>query len=68
MINTKPTDEVVNARMLIIVRNAGGAISAKEFCTEHIKRGWAYDSLCPEVMGLEDNDIIRLIDSLQNLH
>lgn len=62
------TDEIVTERQLIILRSAGGEMTAKAFCDEHIRRGWAYPDLTPEGIGLDDTDIVRVTNPLQNVH
>lgn len=52
--------EVIALRQLIIVAEAGGAMTAEEFCAEHRRRGWAFDDLSPARLGLKPDDIIRL--------
>ncbi len=52
--------EVIRERVRFILRAAGGEMSAKAFCEEHIKRGWALADLTPEILGFEDSDVITL--------
>lgn len=61
-------EEVCKERQRIVLRDAGGEMSVLEFCNEHIKRGWAYDSLSPEELGFEPDDIIRLTNPYQLSH
>ena len=44
--------EIIAIRQTIIVIEAGGAITAEEFCREHRRRGWAFDDLTPARLGL----------------
>ncbi|MEE9395285.1 MAG: hypothetical protein V3W41_22565 [Planctomycetota bacterium] len=60
--------EIMKERQRIILRSAGGKMTAKEFCNEHVRRGWAYADLTPDRIGLEDTDIVRLTNPLQNVH
>lgn len=61
-------DEIIKERQRIILRTAGGEMTAKEFCDEHIRRGWAYPDLTPKRIGLNDTDVVRLTNPLQNIH
>lgn len=61
-------DEIIKERQMIILRSAGGKMTAKEFCAEHIRRGWAYPDLTPERIGLDDTDVVRITNPLQNVH
>lgn len=65
---TETNREIIKERQRIILRNAGGEMTAQEFCDEHIRRGWAFPNLTPERMGLDDMDIVHLNNLLQNLN
>lgn len=57
---TEQNPEVIKWRQNKIIAEAGGSMTMKKFCNEHIRRGWAFNNLTPESMGYEETDIISL--------
>ena len=55
----RPSTAVINARLLLVVDEAGGEITAEDLCAELRRRGWAFDDLSPARLGMEPDAIIR---------
>ncbi len=58
MIEFETNPQVIRERVRVVLRAAGGEMTAKAFCDEHIRRGWAMPDLTPDLLGFEDADVI----------
>lgn len=51
--------ERAHARILSLVDERGGSITAADLCDEMTRRGWAEPDVTPESIGLDPADIIE---------